>query len=39
MSGTEPLIRIMVDADESTAGLALFQEIKKSASEILGTAP
>lgn len=35
MSGTEPLIRIMVDADESTAGLALFQEIKKSASEIL----
>jgi phosphomannomutase/phosphoglucomutase len=36
MSGTEPLIRVMVDADESTAGLALFQEIKKSVSEILG---
>ena len=38
-SGTEPLIRIMVDADDITAGSALFQEIKKSASEILGTAP
>ena len=38
-SGTEPLIRIMVDADDITTGSALFQEIKKSASEILGTAP
>jgi phosphomannomutase/phosphoglucomutase len=38
-SGTEPLIRIMVDADDSTSGSALFQEIKKSATEILGNAP
>jgi phosphomannomutase/phosphoglucomutase len=38
-SGTEPLIRIMVDADDITASLSLFQEIKKSVSEILETAP
>ncbi len=38
-SGTEPLIRIMVDAADITAGSSLFQEIKKSASEILITAP
>jgi phosphomannomutase/phosphoglucomutase len=35
-SGTEPLIRIMVDADNKTAGSALYQEMKKSVSEILG---
>ena len=35
-SGTEPLIRIMVDADDCTAGSVFFQEIKKSVSEILG---
>ncbi|HNX17782.1 MAG TPA: phosphoglucosamine mutase [Methanoregula sp.] len=34
-SGTEPLIRIMVDADDEKAGLALYEEIKKSVSEIL----
>jgi phosphomannomutase/phosphoglucomutase len=35
-SGTEPLIRIMVDADNKTAGSALYQEMRKSVSEILG---
>jgi phosphomannomutase/phosphoglucomutase len=34
-SGTEPLVRIMVDADNCDTGLALFEEIKKSVSEIL----
>jgi phosphomannomutase/phosphoglucomutase len=38
-SGTEPLIRIMVDADDRTTGSALFDEIKKSVSEILITIP
>jgi phosphomannomutase/phosphoglucomutase len=38
-SGTEPLIRITVDADDNAAGSALFQEIKKSVSEILGITP
>ena len=38
-SGTEPLIRIMVDADGSTTGSALFDEIKKSVSEVLETVP
>jgi len=34
-SGTEPLIRILVDADDKKAGSALYQEMKKSVSEIL----
>ena len=38
-SGTEPILRIIVDADESTAGLTLFQEIKKVVSEILKMLP
>lgn len=36
VSGTEPLIRIMVDADDSAAASAFYLEIKKSVSEILG---
>jgi phosphomannomutase/phosphoglucomutase len=36
-SGTEPLIRIMVDADDETSGLAIHGEMKKSVSEILKT--
>src|SRR5208337_960620 len=35
VSGTEPILRIIVDADESIVGWALFQEIKNSVSEIL----
>jgi phosphomannomutase/phosphoglucomutase len=38
-SGTEPLIRIMVDADDSSEGIALFKEITKSVSDILGNMP
>jgi phosphomannomutase/phosphoglucomutase len=38
-SGTEPLIRIMVDADDSSEGFVLFQEITKSVSDILGNMP
>lgn len=34
-SGTEPLIRIMVDADDEKSGLALYKEIKKQVLEIL----
>jgi phosphomannomutase/phosphoglucomutase len=34
-SGTEPLVRIMVDAEESDAGLALLSEINKSVLKIL----
>lgn len=34
-SGTEPLVRIMVDADDCKTGLALFEEIETSVSEIL----
>jgi phosphomannomutase/phosphoglucomutase len=34
-SGTEPLVRIMVDADDCKTGLALFEEIESSVSEIL----
>lgn len=36
-SGTEPLIRIMVDADDETSGLAIYEEMKKSVSEIVGS--
>ncbi len=35
-SGTEPLIRIMVDSDDHKTGLAFYEEIKESVSEILG---
>lgn len=35
ISGTEPLVRIMVDADTPDAVSQLFQEIKKAVSEIL----
>ena len=34
-SGTEPLVRVMVDAEDSKTGLALFEEIENSVSEIL----
>ncbi|MFA6363573.1 phosphoglucosamine mutase [Methanoregula sp.] len=36
-SGTEPLIRIMVDANDKKAGSALYQEMKNSVYEILQT--
>ena len=36
-SGTEPLVRIMVDADDETTGGAIYGEMKKSVSEILET--
>lgn len=38
-SGTEPLVRIMVDAAERDAGLDLLSEIKTSVSEILDELP
>jgi phosphomannomutase/phosphoglucomutase len=38
-SGTEPLIRIMVDADENDEGVALIGEVKKLVYEILENLP
>lgn len=39
MSGTEPLIRIMVDAENPSAGSLLFEEMKRSVTEILEKYP
>lgn len=38
-SGTEPLVRIIVDADSQDAGARFFQEIKKIVSELLEKMP
>lgn len=36
-SGTEPLVRIMVDSPDAAAGRAFYQEIKKTVDQLLKT--
>ncbi|MFA5220780.1 MAG: phosphoglucosamine mutase [Methanoregula sp.] len=39
VSGTEPLIRITIDADNREQGMILFDELKREISLVLGTIP
>jgi len=36
-SGTEPLVRIMVDSPDATSGQVFYQEIKKTVDKLLKT--